>query len=72
MAANNDGVWNAAGASFALRLLPHFYQTWWFYSALALAGLLLGYLVYRWRVLAGGGAVGCGAGGAGTAGARNS
>ncbi len=51
MAANNDGVWNTAGASFALRLLPRFYQTWWFYSALALAGLLLGYLVYRWRVL---------------------
>jgi ligand-binding sensor domain-containing protein/signal transduction histidine kinase len=51
MAANNDGVWNTAGASFALRLLPHFYQTWWFYSALALAGVLLGYLVYRWRVL---------------------
>ena len=51
MAANNDGVWNTAGASFALRLLPHFYQTWWFYSALALAGLLLGYLIYRWRVL---------------------
>ena len=51
MAANNDGVWNTAAASFALRLLPHFYQTWWFYSALALAGLLLGYLVYRWRVL---------------------
>ncbi len=51
MAANNDGVWNNAGASVALRLLPHFYQSWWFYSALALAGLLLGYLVYRWRVL---------------------
>jgi ligand-binding sensor domain-containing protein/signal transduction histidine kinase len=51
MAANNDGVWNTAGASFGLRLLPHFYQTWWFYSALALAGLLLGYLIYRWRVL---------------------
>jgi ligand-binding sensor domain-containing protein/signal transduction histidine kinase len=51
MAANNDGVWNTAGASFTLRLLPHFYQTWWFYSALALAAFLLGYLVYRWRVL---------------------
>jgi ligand-binding sensor domain-containing protein/signal transduction histidine kinase len=51
MAANNDGVWNTAGASFGLRLLPHFYQTWWFYSALALAGLLLGYMIYRWRVL---------------------
>jgi ligand-binding sensor domain-containing protein/signal transduction histidine kinase len=51
LAANNDGVWNRVGASFGLRLLPHYYQTWWFYSALALAGLLLGYLVYHWRVL---------------------
>jgi ligand-binding sensor domain-containing protein/two-component sensor histidine kinase len=51
LAANNDGVWNRVGASFGLRQLPHYYQNWWFYSALALAGLLLGYLVYRWRVL---------------------
>jgi ligand-binding sensor domain-containing protein/signal transduction histidine kinase len=50
-AANNDGVWNTTGASFGLRLMPHYYQTWWFYSALALALLVLGYLVYRWRVL---------------------
>jgi signal transduction histidine kinase/ligand-binding sensor domain-containing protein len=50
LAANNDGVWNTAGASFDLRLLPHYYQTYWFYSALALASLLLGYLAYRWRV----------------------
>ncbi len=50
LAANNDGVWNREGAAFGLRQLPHYYQTWWFYSALALAGLLLGYLVYRWRV----------------------
>ncbi len=51
MAANNDGVWNTTGASFDLHLLPHFYQTWWFYSALVLACVLLGYLLYRWRVL---------------------
>jgi ligand-binding sensor domain-containing protein/signal transduction histidine kinase len=51
LAANNDGVWNTIGASFGLRLMPHYYQTWWFYSALALALLVLGYLVYRWRVL---------------------
>jgi ligand-binding sensor domain-containing protein/signal transduction histidine kinase len=49
-AANNDGVWNTDGAAIALRLLPHFYQTNWFYGALALAALLLGYLAYRWRV----------------------
>jgi ligand-binding sensor domain-containing protein/signal transduction histidine kinase len=52
LAANNDGVWNTTGASFGLRMMPHYYQTWWFYSALALALLALGYLVYRWRVLA--------------------
>jgi len=50
LAANNDGVWNTTGASFGLRLLPHYYQTYWFYAALALASLLLGYLAYRWRV----------------------
>ncbi|MGB8537338.1 MAG: two-component regulator propeller domain-containing protein [Acidobacteriaceae bacterium] len=52
LATNNDGVWNTTGAAFGLRMLPHYYQTWWFYSALALALLVLGYLVYRWRVLA--------------------
>src|SRR5712691_1724650 len=43
VASNNDGVWNETGAAFAFRLQPHFYQRWWFYSALALAfgGLLL-------------------------------
>jgi ligand-binding sensor domain-containing protein/signal transduction histidine kinase len=51
LAANNDGVWNDTGASFDLRFLPHFYQTYWFYTALALASLAFGYLVYRWRVL---------------------
>ena len=43
VASNNDGVWNETGAAFAFRLQPHFYQRWWFYSALALGfgGLLL-------------------------------
>lgn len=29
-ACNDDGVWNEAGAFFAFRLRPHFYQTTWF------------------------------------------
>ena len=29
-AANNDGVWNEAGASLAFTVLPFFWQTWWF------------------------------------------
>jgi signal transduction histidine kinase len=51
LAANNDGLWSPAGAALSLRLLPHYYQTWWFYSALLVALLLAGFWVYRWRVL---------------------
>jgi signal transduction histidine kinase/CheY-like chemotaxis protein/ligand-binding sensor domain-containing protein len=50
VACNNDGVWNQAGASFALLAKPRFYQTSWFYAlcALALAGATIG--IYRLRV----------------------
>lgn len=49
-ACNNDGLWNETGAALDFRLLPYFWQTWWFY-ALCLAGLNgLGFSVYRWRV----------------------
>lgn len=30
IACNSDGVWNEAGASLPVVLLPHFWQTWWF------------------------------------------
>ncbi len=36
-AANNDGLWNAAGAAFSFELRPHFYQTLWFFALLLLA-----------------------------------
>ena len=36
-AANNDGVWNTAGAAISFELRPHFYQTLWFYALLLLA-----------------------------------
>ncbi|MCX6892355.1 MAG: triple tyrosine motif-containing protein [Verrucomicrobia bacterium] len=29
-ACNNDGVWNLTGDSLAFRVLPHFWETWWF------------------------------------------
>jgi signal transduction histidine kinase/ligand-binding sensor domain-containing protein len=35
-AANNDGLWNTAGAEFSFELKPHFYQTAWFYALLIL------------------------------------
>lgn len=46
-ACNNDGVWNETGASLAFTILPHFWQTGWFFalSSLATAGSV-GSLVY--------------------------
>jgi signal transduction histidine kinase len=38
---HGDGVWNETGASMALVVLPHFWQTWWF-LLMAAAGLLGG------------------------------
>ncbi len=37
-AANNDGVWNREGAAFRFELMPHFYQTIWFYLLVLAAG----------------------------------
>ncbi len=50
LAANSDGVWNTAGASLRVVVLPPFYRTWWFQglAALAMAGIIA--LVFRLRV----------------------
>jgi signal transduction histidine kinase/ligand-binding sensor domain-containing protein len=50
-AANNDGVWNAEGASLAFELMPHFYQTLWFYALLVLCAVGMVVLVQKWRLL---------------------
>jgi len=44
VACNEDGVWNDAGASLAVRVLPPFWKTWWFItlSVLAVLGLVAG------------------------------
>ncbi len=34
---NSDGVWNEAGASLDIVLRPHFWQTWWFYTLMAIS-----------------------------------
>jgi ligand-binding sensor domain-containing protein len=49
-AANNDGVWNEAGASVEFTILPAFYQTLWFYAVCALAGVGLLGALYAVRV----------------------
>ncbi len=45
-----DGEWSEEEASFAFRLRPHFYQTYWFYLLLVLLLSAAGYEVYRWRL----------------------
>jgi signal transduction histidine kinase len=40
-ACNSDGVWNEAGATLALVVLPHFWQTFWFRALIVLAAIAL-------------------------------
>jgi signal transduction histidine kinase len=49
-ARNNDGFWSENDADVALRLEPHFYQTYWFGGLLFVCAALLAWFVYHWRV----------------------
>ncbi len=44
-ACNNDGVWNATGATLGLVVLPPWWMTWWFR---ALAGIGVAGIVFGW------------------------
>jgi ligand-binding sensor domain-containing protein/signal transduction histidine kinase len=50
-ACNKDGVWNEAGASLTVVLLPHYWQTLWFRGTLAavILGLICGAVLYAGR-----------------------
>jgi signal transduction histidine kinase/ligand-binding sensor domain-containing protein len=50
-AANNDGVWNTAGADLNFELAPHFYQTLWFYALVLVASAALVVLYLKRRLL---------------------
>jgi signal transduction histidine kinase/ligand-binding sensor domain-containing protein len=50
MACNNSGVWNEAGASLELSVLPGFYQTNWFRSICAVGFLASLWGIYQLRV----------------------
>ena len=50
MASNNDGVWNEVGGAWSFRIAPTFYQTIWFRTLAALAGIALMWLLYRLRL----------------------
>jgi signal transduction histidine kinase/ligand-binding sensor domain-containing protein len=43
---NNDGVWNEAGVSIQVKVVPPFWQTWWFWGVVVLllaVGMVGGY-----------------------------
>lgn len=50
LAANSDGVWNDAGASLRIVVVPPFYSTWWFLGLIGLSVAGLVTLIYRLRV----------------------
>jgi signal transduction histidine kinase len=49
-ACNNAGAWNEEEAIVALRLAPHYYQSWWFFAVCAVAIALVAYALHRYRV----------------------
>jgi len=49
-AANNDGLWNTAGAALTFELRPHYYQTAWFLVLLLLAAAGIVVLLLRLRL----------------------
>ncbi len=55
IASNDDGLWNESGASATFVLMPHFYQTAWFYVLcviLVCAAVLRGQRLYTRRLRA--------------------
>jgi ligand-binding sensor domain-containing protein/signal transduction histidine kinase len=48
-ACNGDSVWNDVGARFTVELLPHYYQTAWFYGLCVLSGCAVLGGIYAWR-----------------------
>jgi signal transduction histidine kinase len=48
-AANEDGVWSEP-KELILIFLPKWYQTWWFYSLIALTVAAILYALYRYRI----------------------
>lgn len=48
-AANNDGVWNTTGITVPVKVIPAYYQTWWFKLLIFMLLAGAGYGVYRYR-----------------------
>jgi len=48
-ASNSDGIWNEKGTRLELKILPPFYQTWWFRFVIALIfiSIIVAFYYYR-------------------------
>lgn len=47
---NNDGIWNNAGASITIEILPPFWETWWFRTFVILLLVAGAYSFYSYRI----------------------
>ncbi|MGN6554473.1 MAG: sensor histidine kinase, partial [Verrucomicrobiota bacterium] len=48
MACDSQGRWKNAGAEVSFRVLPHFWQTWWFFGLAIVGGIALVGSVFRY------------------------
>jgi signal transduction histidine kinase/DNA-binding response OmpR family regulator/ligand-binding sensor domain-containing protein len=48
-AANEDGIWSESKPQLTVVQAPSFYQTWWFYGAVAASLAVMSVGLYRWR-----------------------
>ena len=49
-ASNNDGVWNERGVALHIRILPPWWNTWWFRALCAAVALALIWVLFRLRI----------------------
>ncbi|MCS7004765.1 MAG: SpoIIE family protein phosphatase [Cytophagales bacterium] len=49
-AANNDGLWNEEGKAIKIKIIPPFWETWWFRIFSFFALVIGGYTAYKLRV----------------------
>jgi len=50
MAGNSNGNWSEQIATLPVRVQPHFYETWWFFSLIGLAATGAGYGAHKKRM----------------------
>jgi len=47
---NNNSIWNTQGKELSIHILPHYYQTWWFYGLLTTFVIFIIWMIVLYRV----------------------